>query len=253
MNKLSTFFNYIITGFTICFLVYCWGYFATSNILLSVVIAVLCLTIFTLAFFLVRSKLKSSREIASSDKKAYDNCKIAFTLMPDYECYSLLSKLAPKHILVTTPNFARENITLTFFETQKLDAQTFLSKYKSYMRKDIKSITLYCFEITPETTTLINSIKDVFISVVTFDELYLSLKQAKLLPQIELKELPKQNFKSKFASALSSQKAVGYALIGAFLLVFSLISPFKLYYQIFASVLIVFSAVVFFAKIQVKQ
>ncbi|MEG1519369.1 MAG: hypothetical protein RR458_00140 [Clostridia bacterium] len=251
MNKLSVFFNYLITGVTVCFLVYCWCFFATSNILLSVVIAVLCLVIFTLAFFLLRSKLDSSREIANSDKQNFENCKTAFTLMPDLECFSLLSKLAPKNILASANSLTmRENIILTFFEVGKLDSTTFLTKYKSVMRSDVKSVTIYCFEISDDTLSLVNSINDAFVSVVTFNELYLTLKQSNLLPKIDLKDIPKRNFKAKFFVLLSRQKATGYAVIGGFLLLFSLISPFKLYYQIFASVLIAFSAVVFFAKIQ---
>lgn len=250
MNKISTFLNYIITGATICFLVYCWSFFSTNNIMLSVVIAGLCFTIFTLVFFLVKSRLDSSKKIANSDKENFENCKLAFNLMPDFECFNLLSKLAPKNILQNSnPTSFRENIILTFFDCAKLDPKTFLIKYKSVMRSDIKSITVYCFEIDEQAISIVNSISETFISIVTFSELYLTLKQSNLLPRIAMKELPKKNYKAKLMKVLSHQKATGYAIIGAFLLLFSLISPFRLYYQIFASVLIVFSAVVFFAKI----
>ena len=258
MNKISIFLNYIFLSIISSFLVYALAIYYTKDVLLSISFAVIWFAFFTTLFIFIKNKLQKKHKIASDDKDTYANFKDNFLILSNNQTVDLLCHVKSAELLEWNEDvnwFRTENTICIFsFNSAVLFPDRFLDIFKAIDFANEKKLIIFSFEVSNDVLLICNTIKNLEVEIVPFEDVFNTLNDQELADDLNIRfDVEKTHLKDKIKSALSRQKSLGYAFLGIFLLLFSFISPFEVYYQCFATLLIGFSVFVFFAKVGTSQ
>ena len=258
MNKISIFLNYIFLSIISSFLVYALAIYYTQNVLLSLSFAGVWFVFFTMSFIFIKNKLQKKQKIAQDDRETYSNFKDNFLILSNSQTVDLLCHVKNTELLFWNEDvqwFKIENAICIFnFNTAMLYPDRFLDIFKAIDFTNETKVIIFSFEVSKDVQIICNTIKNLEVEIVPFEDVFNCLNDQELADDLNIRfDVEKAHFKDKIKTALSKQKALGYAFLGFFLLFFSFISPFQVYYQCFATLLIGFSVFVFFAKVGTTQ
>lgn len=256
MNKLSAFLNYFISAVAFSFLVFGWGFFLTDSMAVSGVITALFFAMFSLLFFFLKNKRDDKLKMNKSLKDKRDKVIIKLLVSPVDDNLSLFCRLLslPEKSIDREKNEIVEDnhAHVLCFYSNSLSLEKFFEVMRN--NQNFSKITIYCLSLDKDISKIANSFIEQNISFVTCDEFFKIMVDRNVFPEIsEISAPARVKFSIFIKESLKRQKSLGYALLGIFLVAFSLISPYKLYYQIFASLLIIFAIVVFFLKFEVNK
>lgn len=250
MQKLSTFLNYFITDIAISFLIFAFSMSIFTKSI-SISLAIIFYAIFTFAFFAIKNKTEEKNHVALSEKELFKRYQTAFRLMPKEEILSLIaSSNSLEDFEIDKQNrflITQDNLYSFNFYEDELSLNEFLKIISNMPTRNINSLYIYCFSNNNECISYANAISDFTVEIVPFEKLYLDIRDS-YSPQISEKIPLKYSKKfSEIAKELIAKKnARGYALSAILILILSFVSPFKLYYQIAASILILIAVIILF-------
>ena len=254
MNKISIFLNYIFLSIISSFLVYALAIYYTKDLLLSISFSVVWFALFTTLFIFIKNKIQQKQKIARDDKDTYANFKDNFLILSNTQTVDLLCHVKSTELLKWNEDVnwfkTTDSVCIFSFNNAILYPDRFLDIFKAIDFTDEKKLVIFSFEVSNEVQIICNTIKNLEVEIVPFEDVFNTLNDQELADDLNIRfDVEKAHLKDKIKSALSRQKALGYAFLGFFLLFFSFISPFEVYYQCFATLLIGFSVFVFFAKV----
>ncbi|MBO5851949.1 MAG: hypothetical protein J6R29_06420 [Clostridia bacterium] len=137
------------------------------------------------------------------------------------------------------------------FTVEKITTKEVINAYKQ-TKKGYKAKILY----NEATSEVLSFCLDLELRIELFDinSVYFALKNQNLLPELKIKEKSKIKILPLFKNLFKKQKAGKFLLFGIFLLLFSTITFFPLYYIIVGSALIIISIILkFFAPFESEK
>jgi hypothetical protein len=136
------------------------------------------------------------------------------------------------------------------FSVQPLNKQAIVECVRYAISIKATQIAVFCLSYEKNIEQFCATLPDIKIKIYDHVKTYALLKTYDCFPEItrRLSAKQKMNLKQLFAYALNRSRAKGYMLSGLFLFAISLITFYRLYYLISASVLIGFGLLSYFNK-----
>ncbi len=250
MNKIATFFNFLLSELALVALVFSWVYLSNQNLTLSIVLCVISFMAFAIVFFLIKNKrsLKISSKTASNKLKANTALKLKI-ISPKNLIEYFISLLNLNDVICENDLFIQTPTSNFFFnfDSDFLSEDNLCQILK--LANFNKDINIYCLNVSEKAKALSERFK-VKINFYNIDKIMGLISNANQSLEItEIVEKAKPKPIALLRQMASTQKVKGYFFIAISLLLFSFLSPFKLYYQIFATVLVVFGIVILALKL----
>lgn len=243
MKKLSFILDFIILSVAISALSFCVFFAFFKSFAVTLVLCVSVYALFAVAFLAVSGKLETKNKQKTSDKELTENFKAYLLSTRESETTALFSKLFEQEEQKGFPD------DFLFFDGALSEERFF-----SFLKKSEKpNVRIFCVEAPEYIKSLVRYFPEKQIEFFEpKDSLSLLIKHD-LAPTFPDKPQSKVKFKAFLTSALKQTKCKGFCLIGIFLAAFSFFTPYKTLYLVFAGVLVVFSAILFFAKINIEK
>ena len=251
MKKISTVFDYVISAFFV-FIVF----LSVTNYLFKgyfpLIISLLSLVFYTAIFFKVRGRIFLMKEKKSNNQKKLKQIETSLLYQTKSECLSFFAIFFEKIYSLPFDKKSKflksqETVVFPFFSSIEMSFSDLLEISKIARSQHVKHLIVPCLTCKTDTAFLSNMFDT--ISIFTSNKLHEKMIEFDFFPEmIDEAILPQKSYKRIFSVFLSRQKAGGFALIGLSLLAFSIISPFKIYYIISSSILLILSATLFLFK-----
>ncbi len=242
MSIISKFINYILLLLALALTSYGLSNLLIGNKRVALILMLLLCLVFTLTFFKIERSSNKKRKIAFSQKQAFEKFSLELEFMEEISATNLVNKY-----VFPQESHSNSAKTLIFFDKPLLELTDFAKLVKPHLLKN-SLIHIFSIDVDKSVELISQKLKSkvVFINA---KDLFLSLGENPLpeIPQNFTQEA--LTFKDKIKPMLARSKAVGYASLSIFFVAFSFLSPYKVYYLVFAIALFIISAVVFFAKI----
>lgn len=238
--------DFIFISIGILLIFFAWINFFIRNIFLSFLFSVFlsAVTIFFVIYFKNRKINKSN--LKTNEQLSIAKFKFAIQSSSSAKLVSILKQLVPKNCITKvklgniffTEN-GKERVFIPFY-SQDLNDTLLLNLIKNI---NISNITIFCSNYTKEAKYISSIFNNKTITLVSLDDLYSLTSQKKIKVDTENIDLtkPKVSIKEILKNSIRKDKAKGYFISGLVLLFTSLIIPYKIYYVIFSSILILLS------------
>lgn len=244
--------DFIFIFVAIFLIFFAWINFFIRNIFLSIFLAVFLSS--TIIFCFRYFKLRKKQKYQLSEKSQIELTKFKFAIQTysSGKLISVLKKLVPNNCEVKTKNgtlyFLHNNQSWAFIPfLQNLDDIKLLNLIKNV---SAENITIFCTSYDKQAEYVGSVFKNRVIKLVDIEKLF-SLLQDKNIEintdNIDLAK-PKISIKEILKNSLQPKNAKGYFISGLVLLFTSLIIPYKIYYVVFSSVLLILSILCKFRK-----
>lgn len=209
-------------------------------------------TFFTiLTFKIISSKKTKNNKPKLQEIQHIEDIKNTFIYLPKDKIIDFF------YCLVSTKHKATKNdncvevlneqkvILYPYFKLQDLSCDKLIGIYNSIDKTNVKKIIIVCNKYETNINSCITNFS-CKTEVLDYKQTYsLLLKPYEFYPEIIVKEKPraKSSFKQILLSAFSKKKTKGYVVSALFMLFASFFVMYKIYYLIFASILIVFAII----------
>ena len=239
-------FIFISAGILLIFFV--WINFFIRNIFLSFLLSLFLsgVTIFIIIYLKNRKTNKSNLKF--NQQQSLAKFKLAIQSSSSQKLISILKQLIPQNCPVKIKQgniyFTSKEKECVFipFYSQDLNDTLILNLIKNI---NLSNITIFCSNYSKEAKYISSIFNNKTINLVSLDELYVLTTQKKIKVNTENIDLtkPKISIKEILINSIKKDKAKGYFISGLVLLFTSIIIPYKIYYVIFSSILILLSII----------
>lgn len=251
MQKVRTFLDFIIYDiFIFIVLLIIFGSFTNGYFPLALSILGLCF--FSALFFKVRGKLFSKKKTTEDTLKKQKLIETSLLYQTNFECLEFFEHFFKSmQGLELSPfgNFLQSEETIVFpcFSSLELTFEKALAISKIAREAGAKHLIIPCIKNSCNESFLSGMFETV--SVFESRALFEKMIEFDFFPKmIDQKVLPKKSFKTTFSAFCDKKKARGFGGLGILLFGFALLSPFKTYYFISASVLLSLAALLLLKK-----
>lgn len=237
---------FISVGILLIF--FAWINFFIRNIFLALLCSALLsgLTVAIITYFKIKKTNKAILQF--THQQALEKFKFAIQSASSQKLISILKQLIPKNcpIKIKQGNIfftsdEKENVFIPFY-SQDLNDNLLLNLIKNI---NVSNITIFCSNYSKEAKYISSIFNNKTITLISLDELYKLTIQKKIKVDTENINLskPKISVKDILKNSIKKDKSKGYFISGLVLLFTSLIIPYKIYYVIFSSILILLSII----------
>jgi hypothetical protein len=229
-------------------ILFAWVQFFVKNLITSLMLSTL-LTIAILTIFRwLKIKKYNNLQFDINRKQDLASFRLAVQTMPTNKLATLIKKLLPIEYLAKIEKgdiiFIKDNVKniFTFHYSSELTETQLLNIIKT---KNTPKLTIFCTSYTGEVKLIANAFKNIQVELVDIEELFEIFNKNNIkidTSHIDLNK-PKVTLKQIFKNSISRNKSKPYFISGLILLLTSLIIPYKIYYVIFSSILLILSLV----------
>lgn len=251
MKKISTIFDLIVASFFV-FIVFLLFFSTLFGGFAPQVLAGFCTVLFSLGFLRFKQDIfkKQNQRAISKKKLASLETSLLYQTKTESDaffCEFFKRVLGLEFAIQNGVLLSGETALFPHFSSSCLDFESALAISKLAREQGVKHLIIPAISAHPSTEFL----KGLFESVSIFDSTYLLGKMTDFgfFPQLLPEEImPKKSFSALISPLVSKTKARGFGFIGLWLVLFSFISPFGVYYSIFGSVLLVSASLLLFIR-----
>lgn len=244
INIADTIFISIVT----LLIVFAWIQFFVKNILLSLFIS----TFIAIGIILISRWLKTKKY--NTQQAQYDKqnnltlFRLAVQSTPTSKLSNIIKKLIPTkympHILKGDIVLTKDNTKhiFTFDFSSQLDESKLLEIIKS---KNSDNITIFCSNFNQDTLLTSKAFKNKCIELINLEQLFNIFNSKNISIDTSYIDLNRHKITLReiFKNSISRNKSKGYFISGLVLLFTSLIIPYKIYYVVFSSILLLLSLI----------
>lgn len=249
--RFINFLDFIFIFLAIFLIFFAWFNFFVRNIILSAFLAVFLSSVIIFIFKYFKNIGYQKNLSNQASQTAILKFKLAIQTYSSQKLISLLKRLVPASVsAVKSGNiyFMQNNKKCVFIPClQNVDEAQVLSLIKNIIADEI---VIFCLDFTGSAESVCSVFKDRNIRLININKFYniLSAKQIEVQTNhIDLSK-PKVSVREILKNSLAPQKAKGYFISGLVLLFTSLIIPYKVYYVVFSSLLLLLSILCKFRK-----
>lgn len=251
MHKIRTFLDFIIYDiFIFIVLLIIFGSFTNGYFPLA--LSIVGLVLFSVLFFKIRGEIFSKKKTTEDTLKKQKLVETSLLYQTNFECLEFFQnffKSTQGLELSHSANFLQSEETIVFpcFSCGELTFEHALSVSKIAREAGAKHLIIPCIKNSCNA----NFLSGMFETVSIFESrsLFEKMIEFDFFPKmIDEKVLPKKSFKVTFSAFFDKKKARGFGGLGILLFGFALLSPFKIYYLISASILLTLSAFLLLKK-----
>ena len=239
--------DYIFKFILIFLLNLIWCLYFINKPIVSILVSVFL----TLLIIFISNKVNTKRNVKTklslAEKQKILNITNTFIYMSKEEILDFFYKLAStKHNAKKLDNFIlinnqNKNIALyPLFKNKSLSQDDLIEIYNNCKIVNIKKILILTNKIDSNCNDIIENLSCEVVVLDNEQTYTLLLKEYEFYPEIKIKPKPtaKKTFKQVLHYALNKKRTKSYIISALFLLFSSLFVRFKLYYLLFASILL---------------
>lgn len=227
-----------------------WCYYFFKNSINSIIFSFFLSVSMVFLINFVSKKKNKKKAFDLKKQQHIEDTKNTFLLMTNEEVLDFFYKLISKnkqcqqhnnHILVNTNSFPI--VVFPIFKVAELSADDVLSVCKQFKNRGLKRIIILCTHVSPKTTSIAMGLKTEVL-VLDYAQTYQNfLEKYEFYPEIisKTKTNKKQTFQQILNISINKKRTKGYFLSALFLIFSSFFVPYKAYYLLFASILLILS------------
>lgn len=249
MNRYRTFLKGLDFAFEtliILLFAFIWTRYFINNLALSIILAI----ILTLSICFIIARKKKTRaiknnEIALSNKKL-ENFRQYFIFTNKTAILQEISNQIKGDFIVDNFLYSKNTIYAIFNNESPVNKDDIISIIQKIDTTKIESITILCTTINAESANFAKNIANIHFEILTLNDIankffakQLESDNFSINPKIVYKQNAIITFKTFLLMFLRPENAKNYFFSAVILIFASIIVPHKIYYYIFASVLLV--------------
>lgn len=250
--KLINILDYIFIFIALFLAFFAWINFFIRNIFLSIFLALFLTCTIFIVMYLLKSKKKQKSIHAQDSQIALTKFKLAIQSCSTQKLTLMLKQLIPNNseVKIKSGNlhFNLNGCNYAFVpHFQKLDDAQLLNLIRNL---NTQNITVFCISFDKQAEYICSVFKDKTIQLIDLAKLYSAFVNKGIQIDTDNIDLtkPKISVKDVLKNSLQPQKSKGYFVSGLVLLFTSIIIPYKIYYVVFSSMLLILSIVCKFKR-----
>ena len=235
---------------TICtfILMFAWVQFFVKSLFLSLFVSVLLTFTLMIVVRVFKSRKYNAQQLILTNNTNLIKFKLAIQTMPTLKLAQIIKQLIPTEynpkISKNTITFIKNGSTHNFalYYSSELNENNILEILKTY---NCNNIVIFCSGYNRQVKEISTSFNNISVELISLEQLYeIFNKNDVNIPtdNITLNQ-PKSTLKQILKRSVSREKSKGYFISGIILLISSILVPYKIYYLVFSSLLIILSLV----------
>ena len=233
---------------TICtfILMFAWVQFFVKSLFLSLFVSVLLTFTLMIVVRVFKSRKYDAQQLILSNNTNLIKFKLAIQTMPTLSLARIIKQLIPTEynpkISKNTITFVKNGSTYTFvlYYSNELNENNILEILKT---TNCNNIVVFCSSYGKQVKEISTSFNNISVELISLEQLYEIFNKNNInisTDNIVLNQ-PKSTLKQILKRCISREKSKGYFISGLILLISSILVPYKIYYLVFSSILIILS------------
>lgn len=244
--KISRFFDILTTSTLFFMLFFCWIRFYTKNWVLSLFLAIILTFLCVFVIFFWTFKKQKKKTFNKEEQKNAHNCALQLQFSKKNCVFSFFEEILKEKFRIQKKETGflvldKKIFIAPNFSGLNLSFEDFVKIFAEAKDESINELIICSNNFDETTKNFTKSIKNLKITLYDMYETYFKLiKPSNKTPkQVVETNQKKLKFKEIFALSFSRKRTKNYALFGIILILSSFFVPFKIYYLLSGSFLLV--------------
>lgn len=232
--------------------------FYVQNLLMCSLLSIAFSIVVFLVFYRINKKRVIKRTLSQNEQKHARDCIFQLTLTDEKDQLLFIKKLIKndfttiniKKDYILAENSDKKELFFVNYIIPEIKRENIIRLFYNAKKEKVHKITIYHGNYNAEIKETIKMLNSIKFTLLTDDDLYDLMKQKNTFPTIIISE-PKQKhptIKEILRQVFMREKAKGYFITGAILLLASFFLPYNLYYTAFSFVCMVFAFLCLFLR-----
>lgn len=248
-NNIAKKIDLIAISITLFILLYIVYITFLDGVVYCLILSALSLFILHLLYHIATRKKREKDKLKYKDEKHCENIFLNLPFICEKNINEFLQKLftAAGFICKTENNILKaekdniKRIVLNSFNKKSTDEQMIYICEQKRQELSADGFILLCNEACDNAYKMLDLINNKNNGIICKNKIYITMKNHNVFPEIKYQFVhSKKILKEIFAYAFARSRFKNYFILAVIMFLFSYVTPFKLYYLIFAAVLLIF-------------
>lgn len=225
---------------------FAWVQFFVKSLFLSLFVSVLLTFTLMVVIRIFKARKYNTQQLILSNNVNLVKFKLAIQTMPTLKLARIIKELIPieysPKIAKNTITFVKNGSTYTFVlhYSSELNDASILEILKTI---NCDNIVIFCSSYSKQAKEISTSFSNISVELINLEQLYeiFHKNNIKISTDNICLNQPKTTLKQILKRFISREKSKGYFISGLILLISSMLVPYKIYYLVFSSILIILS------------